>query len=80
MQFSIKNFFSKFDQIPIKLWTWSPLQIKYLKENFMFCTAYAARFGISRRFTTLFCVNRHILVWVWQKVVSYDHKNSIFLQ
>ena len=32
MKFSIKNFFSKFDQI-----RWSHLQTKSLKENFFFC-------------------------------------------
>ena len=36
MKFSIKNFFSKFDQILKKLWIWSHLLKKSLMENFIF--------------------------------------------
>ena len=36
-KFSIKNFFSKFDQIRRKLRIWSHLLKKSLIENFMFC-------------------------------------------
>ena len=36
-KFSIKDFFSKCDQIHRKLRVWSHLQIKSLMENFMFC-------------------------------------------
>ena len=34
LKFSIKDFFSKCDQI---LWVWSHLLKKSLKENFIFC-------------------------------------------
>ena len=36
-KFSIKNFFSKCDQIRRKLVIWSHLLKKYLMENFIFC-------------------------------------------
>ena len=37
MKFSIKDFFSKCDQIPILLRIWSHLLKRALMENFMFC-------------------------------------------
>ena len=37
MKFSIKDFFSKCDQIRSKLLIWSHLLKKYLMENFIFC-------------------------------------------
>ena len=36
MKFSIKDFFSKCDQIRRKLWIWSHLLKNYLMENFIF--------------------------------------------
>ena len=36
-KFSIKDFFSKCDQIPRKRQIWSHLLMKSLKENFIFC-------------------------------------------
>ena len=36
-KFSIKDFFSKCDQIRKKLWIWSRLLKKSLMENFIFC-------------------------------------------
>ena len=38
MKFSIKDFFSKCEQIRRKLRIWSHLLKKYLMENFIFCT------------------------------------------
>ena len=37
IKFSIKDFFSKCDQIRRKLWIWSYLLKKSLMENFIFC-------------------------------------------
>ena len=37
MKFSIKDFFSKFDQIRRKMRIWSHLLKKSLMENFIFC-------------------------------------------
>ena len=39
MKFSVKDFFSKCDEIRSKLWTWSLLLKKSLMENFIFCVA-----------------------------------------
>ena len=39
MKFSIKNFFSKYDQIRSFLWIWSHLLKKSLMENFIFWAA-----------------------------------------
>ena len=47
MNFSIKDFFSKCDQIRRKLRIWSDLLKKSLMENFMFC---AVSFLISSSF------------------------------
>ena len=43
MKFSIKNFFSKFDQIRRKQWIWSHLLNKSLMENFIFCAVSVAK-------------------------------------
>ena len=40
MKFSIKDFFSKFDQIRRKMQIWSHLLKKSLLENFIFCAVY----------------------------------------
>ena len=40
MEFSIKDFFSKCDQIRRKLWIWSHLLKKFLMENFIFCAIF----------------------------------------
>ena len=37
MKFSIKDLFSKCDQICSVLWIWSYLRNKSLMENFIFC-------------------------------------------
>ena len=38
IKFSIKDFFSKCDQVRRKLWIWSYLLRKSLMKNFIFCT------------------------------------------
>ena len=40
MEFSIKDFFSKCDQIRRKLRTWSHFLEKFLMENFIFCAVW----------------------------------------
>ena len=40
MKFSIKDFFSKCDQIRKKLRIWSYLLKKFLMENFVFCSVF----------------------------------------
>ena len=44
MKFSIKDFFSKCDQIRRKLRIWSHLPKKFLMENFIFCAVSATIF------------------------------------
>ena len=40
MKFSIKDFFSKYDQIGSFLWIWSHLLKKSLMKNLIFCAVY----------------------------------------
>ena len=47
MQFSIKGFFSKCDQIGGKLPIWSHLLKKTLMENFVFCAVISQDISIS---------------------------------
>ena len=47
MKFSIKDLFSKCDQIRSKLWIWSHLMKKSLMENFIFCAELACEFPYS---------------------------------
>ena len=60
MKFSIKNFFSKCDQIRRKLRIWSHLLRKSLMENFIFCAVFPMTFltylleGIKNDFLPLF--------------------------
>ena len=44
-KFSIKDFFSKCDQIRRKLWIWSHLLKKSLMENFIFRAAHNTKFN-----------------------------------
>ena len=61
LKFSIKDFFSKCDQIRSKLRIWSHLLKKFLMENFVFCVVYrkTARyfFLVIQRFS---CITQHI--------------------
>ena len=45
IKFSIKDFFSKCDQMCRKLQIWSHLLKKSLMENFIFCIAYPSKLG-----------------------------------
>ena len=59
MKFSIKDFFSKCDQIRSYLWIWSHLLKKSLMENFIFCAVMFATqiflnyFGIKSLFSVV---------------------------
>ena len=44
-KFSIKDFFSKCDQIRKKLWIWSHLLKKSLMENYFFCAMIGKSYG-----------------------------------
>ena len=54
MKFSIKDFFSKCDQIPSFLRIWLHLPKKSLMENFIFCAVYPGKTWM----TTLSCLNK----------------------
>ena len=47
MKFSIKDFFSKRDQIRRKLRIWSHLLKKSLMENFIFCAVWGNRSSLA---------------------------------
>ena len=47
MKFSIKNFFSKCDQMRRKLQIWSHLPEKSLMENFIFCAVIWHKYKIK---------------------------------
>ena len=53
MKFSIKDFFSKYDQIRRKLRIWSHLRKKSLMENFIFC---AVSLPLYKILTNIFLV------------------------
>ena len=48
MKFSIKDSFSKYDQIRRKQWIWSHLPKKSLMENFAFCAVLHENFDFIR--------------------------------
>ena len=54
MKFSIKDFFSKCDQICSFLWIWSHLLKNSLMENFIFCAVYVPVFLCCSRSLTNF--------------------------
>ena len=49
MKFSIKNFFSKCDQIRSFRRIWSHLQKKFLMENLIFCAVYLSESKEKRK-------------------------------
>ena len=57
MKLSIKDFFSKCDQIGKKLRIWSHLQKKSLIENFIFCAVTPSNVDGKRSPLKLFLVN-----------------------
>ena len=47
MRFSMKDFFSKCDQIRRKLWIWSHLMKKSLMKNFIFCAVLKSQYNTT---------------------------------
>ena len=64
MKFSIKDIFSKCDQIRRKLWIWSHLLKKSLMENFIFYSVNALHL---KRFYS----------WLWFKMHTLGHNKMI---
>ena len=53
MKFSIKDFFSKYDEIRKKLRIWSQFQKKSLMENFIFCAFFVWRVCLKCKYLKL---------------------------
>ena len=62
MKFSIKDFFSKYDQILTFLWIWSHLLKKSLMKNFIFCAEKSAKLFMTLQGTHAH-VNLQIKLW-----------------
>ena len=60
MKFSMKDFFSKCDQIRSFLRIWSHLLKKYLMENFIFCAVKAVNDGSLCQLSTFKNLGRNI--------------------
>ena len=56
MKFSIKDFFSKCDQIRRNLWIWSHLLKKSILENFIFCAVFIGEIATDRDYSGLLIV------------------------
>ena len=70
MKLSIKDFFSKCDQIPRKLRIWSHLLKKSLTENFIFCVVSV---------TMLQVLARKCLISYRFRKVNWSQKNQHFV-
>ena len=53
VKFSIKDFFSKYDQIRRKLWIWSHLLKKSLMENFIICAVIDDTLSVNFRVSVI---------------------------
>ena len=60
MKFSVKDFFSKCDQMRGKLRIWSHLLMKFLMENFTFCANQCSHLSYSF-ISMLFSILQHVL-------------------
>ena len=69
MKFSIKDFFSKCDQIRSFLWIWSTLLEKSLMEKFIFC----AVFTICGWVQILYCCQRLTRILILRLTVENMH-------
>ena len=77
MKFSIKEFFSKYDQIRRKLRIWSHLLRKSLMENFIFCavgTVYRFQFWPQWTSDWLIYTKSFQKIWVARSVQN-NHSN-----
>ena len=61
MKFSIKDFFSKCDQIRRKLRIWSYLLKKCLMENFFFCAVLVLKFMNTKHAHKTICPHQTLL-------------------
>ena len=80
MKFSIKDFFSKHDQICRKLRIWSYLLKKSLKENFIFCAVNVSKkserdCSLSSFYSTCSKEILHCIHKLYANPWSYFHQN-----
>ena len=89
MKFSIKNFFSKCDQICNFLWIWSPLLKKFLMENLIFCAVLIDEIFICWFVTYITvvrlqckCTRRYFLVLISNKQIlkQRSHFNDLHIR
>ena len=64
MKFSIKDFFSKCDQIRSFLRIWSHLLRKSFMENFIFCGVYGLEIPVTYSFTGL----DKVVAWISEEI------------
>ena len=81
MKFSIKDFFSKCDQICRKLRIWSHLLKNFLMENFIFCAVVATYFIVSFLMTNLNHSKKTILFLQINQISSREIRvfNNLYL-
>ena len=70
MKFSIKDFFSKCDQICRKPRIWSQLLQKPLMENFIFCEVYVSSHLMSIYPSQKWCIERQTINFVRHAIES----------
>ena len=75
MKFSIKDFFSKCDQIRRKLRIWSHLLNKSLMENFIFCAVFKAR-KIRKNIVTLWNIQTTKQSEISSQAIMLDLSNK----
>ena len=73
MKFSIKEFFSKCDQIRRKLWIWSHLLQKSLMENFIFCAVVCSH---MKRLRLVNCLDFLYVCFVLLLELKWQDHNS----
>ena len=82
MKYSIKDFFSKFDQIP-SLRIWSHLLKKSFMENFIFCAVYVKLKTWKHRQTLIFkkqlsFLSKHVTLFLWKTSNKESEKYLLF--
>ena len=76
MEFYIKNFFSKCDQIRSFLRIWSHLLKKFLMENFIFCVVLNVNRKLSLNF--MYCFNVNIGLTLSKLRPAYEIFSSLY--
>ena len=75
MKFSIKDFFSKCDQIRSSLRIWSHLLKKFIMENFIFCAVWKLISSFCFRMNTLWVICMCWLTFVMKSILQRGNSN-----